>query len=300
MAPNPMWTGNLRLSLVVIPVKLYAAVSPAERVSFRMIHEASGQPIRYVKGIPTSDGFQEVPDDEIVKGYEHVKGEHVLIRQEEIDDLKLEAKHTIDMARFVDAADVDPRWFEKPYYVLPEGDVADEGYTVLRDAMVRTGKIAIGQVVMNGREHLVCIAPFGKGLVLSIIRYRDEVRDEQPYFEKVKTAADPEAVALAVQVVEGQAGSFEPDKMGCPYVGAVRELVQAKIEQREPAVEITSRRSSSTPAVVDIMAALKESVQAKGRAKLRDAVQRRAKGKEPARATPPKTPRRPSARSSLN
>lgn len=300
MAANPVWTGNLRLSLVVIPVKLYPAVSPAERLSFRMIHEASGQPIRYVKGIPTPGGFQEVPDDEIVKGYEHVKGEHVLIRQDEIDDLKLEAKHTIDLAKFVDAADVDPRWFEKPYYILPEGDVADEGYIVLRDAMVHTGKVAIGQVVMAGREHLVCIAPFGKGLMLSIIRYRDELRDEQPYFEKVKAAADPEAVKLAVQVVEGQAGNFEPEAMSCSYVAAVREMVQAKIEQREPAVEITSRRSSSAPAVVDIMAALKESVQAKGRAKIRDAVRRRAKGKELTRATPSKPQRRPSARTSLN
>ena len=300
MAPNPVWTGNLRLSLVIIPVKLYPAVSPAERVSFRMTHEASGQPIRNVKGIPTPDGFQEVPDDEIVKGYEHIKGEHVLIRQEEIDDLKLEAKHTIDLARFVDAADVDARWFEKPYYILPEGDVADEGYTVLRDALVHTGKIAIGQVVMSGREHLVCIGPFGKGLMLFIIRYRDELRDEQPYFEKIKATAEPEAVKLAVQVVEGQAGKFEPDAMSCPYVAAVREMVQAKIEQREPAVEITSGRSSSAPAVVDIMAALKESIQAKGRAKLSDAVRKRTKGTEQSRVTPAKTPHRPSARSSLN
>ena len=139
---------------------------------------------------------------------------------------------------------------------------------------------------MNGREHLVCIAPFDKGLMLSIIRYRDELRDEQPYFEKVKAAADPEALALAVEVVEGQTGRFEPDNMSCRYVGAVRELVQAKIEQRDPAIEISSTKIIFGPAVVDIMAALKETIQAKGRAKLRDAVRRRAKVKEPPGAKP--------------
>src|SRR6478752_9574348 len=117
--PPSLWSGNLRLSLVMIPVKLHSAISTEDAISFRMIHEPSGQPIRYVKGIPTENGFEEVPEEEIIKGYEHTKGHHVLIEPKELDELKLEAKHTIDMARFVDRDKIDSRYFEKPYYLLP-------------------------------------------------------------------------------------------------------------------------------------------------------------------------------------
>ena len=136
-----------------------------------MIHEPSGKPIRYVKGIQTDSGFEEVPEDEIIKGYEHTKGHHVLIKPEEIDELKLEVKHTDHMARFVSRDEIDSRYFEKPYYLLPDGDQADEGYTVLRDALAKTKKIAIGQLVMGGRQHLVGITAHDRGLALYILRY---------------------------------------------------------------------------------------------------------------------------------
>jgi DNA end-binding protein Ku len=186
--PASLWSGNLRLSLVLIPVKLHSAVSTEEAISFRMIHEPSGQPIRYVKGIETEKGFEEVPEEEIVKGYEHAKGHHVLLRPQELDELKLEAKHTIDMTRFVDEAEIDSRFWEKPYYLTPDGDEANEGYTVIREAMKETGKVAIGQLVMNGREHLVGIKPHGKGLMLVILRYADEVRPAETYFEGITAA----------------------------------------------------------------------------------------------------------------
>jgi DNA end-binding protein Ku len=126
MAPIPLWSGNLRLSLVLVPVKLFPAVTDEDRIAFRMIHRESGTPIKYQKGIETERGFKEVPEDEIVKGYEHAKGHHVLIKPKEIDELKLEAKHTIDMVRFVDREDISPVYWEKPYYLLPDGDDADE------------------------------------------------------------------------------------------------------------------------------------------------------------------------------
>ena len=141
MAPIPVWSGNLRLSLVLVPVRMFPATSNEGTIAFRMIHEPSGQPIKYLKGIETEDGFEEVPEEEIIKGYEHTKGQHVLIEPEELDELKLEAKHTIDMARFVDRDEIDSRYFEKPYYLLPDGDEADEGYTVLRDAFAKTKKV---------------------------------------------------------------------------------------------------------------------------------------------------------------
>ena len=146
--PASLWSGNPRLSLVLIPVKLHSAVSTEDAISFRMIHEPSGKPIRYVKGIPTEQGFEEVPEDEIIKGYEHAKGHHILIKPEELDELKLEAKHTIDMVRFVDEDAIDTRYLEKPYYLTPDGDDADEGYVVIRDALKQTRKVAIGQMVM--------------------------------------------------------------------------------------------------------------------------------------------------------
>ena len=117
MAPIPVWSGNLRLSLVLVPVRMFPATSSEGAIAFRMIHEPSGQPIKYLKGIETEGGFEEVPEDEIIKGYEHTKGHHVLIKPEELDELKLEAKHTIDMARFVDRDEIDSRYFEKPYYL---------------------------------------------------------------------------------------------------------------------------------------------------------------------------------------
>jgi DNA end-binding protein Ku len=149
-----------------------------------MIHEPSGKPIKYLKGIETEQGFEEVAEEEIIKGYEHAKGHHVLIEPSELDDLKLEAKHTIDMARFVDLDQIDTRHFEKPYYLLPDGDQADEGYTVLRDALARTRKAAVGQLIMHGREHLVGITAHGNGLMLVILRYPHELRDAEHYFSE--------------------------------------------------------------------------------------------------------------------
>jgi DNA end-binding protein Ku len=280
MAPIPVWSGNLRLSLVLVPVRLFPATSTEGAIAFRMIHEPSGKPIKYLKGIETERGFKEVPEEEIIKGYEHTKGHHVLIRPAELDDLKLEAKHTIDMARFVDRDVIDSRYFEKPYYLLPDGDSADEGYVVLRDALAKSKKVAIGQLIMHGREHLVGITAHKKGLVLVILRYADELRKPDPYFDKIETKADADAIKLAVDLIDQQSGKFEPQKLPNEYARAVHELVQAKVEQRAPEVAIAPE-SGEAPKVINIMDALKKSMQAKGQAKVRDAVRRRV-GKEPA------------------
>jgi DNA end-binding protein Ku len=280
MAPIPVWSGNLRLSLVLVPVRLFPATSTEGTIAFRMIHEPSGKPIKYLKGIETERGFEEVPEEEIIKGYEHAKGHHVLIKPEEIDELKLEAKHTIDMTRFVDLDEIDSRYFEKPYYLLPDGDEADEGYTVLCDALAKTNKVAIGQLIVHGREHLVGITAHKKGLVLVILRYADELRKPEPYFDKIETKADAEAVKLAVDLIEQQSGKFEPQKMPNEYAQAVHELVQVKVEQRAPEVAIAPE-SGEAPKVINIMDALKKSMQARGQGKVRDAV-RRGMGREPA------------------
>jgi DNA end-binding protein Ku len=299
MAPPSLWSGNLRLSLVLIPVRLVPAVSTEEAISFRQIHEPSGKPIKYVKGVRDGDTFTEVPDEEIVKGYEHAKGHHVLIRPEEMDELKLEAKHTIDMARFVDEAEIDSRYYEKPYYLVPDGDEADEGYTVIRNALKQTRKVAIGQLIMHGREHLVGIKALGNGLALYILRYADELRDPKSYFEGIKTEPDPKAVRLATELIERESGRFEPEKMPDQYAAAMREMIQSKVENRAPEVVVAEGKPEI--AVINIMDALKESMQAKGRAKVRDAVRRRM-GKPPVQeeAKPTAARRRPSARRTVH
>ena len=292
MPPQALWSGNLRLSLVLVPVRLYPAVTTEEKVSLWLIHKPSGKPIQYQKGVRDGDTFTEVPEDEIIKGYEHAKGHHILIKPEELDELKLEAKHTIDMARFVDRDAIDTRYFEKPYYLMPDGDSADEGYTVLRDALAKTGKVAIGQVVMQGREHLVGIMAHGKGLMLLILRYANELRDPAPYYEKITAEVSPEAVKLGTQLIESQGGRFEPKKMPDEFARAVHELVRAKVEHRAPEVVFTAidDKAKPTAKVINIMAALKESMQKQGQTKVRDAVRRRM-GKQPAAPAAPRASR---------
>jgi DNA end-binding protein Ku len=296
MAPPSLWSGNLRLSLVIIPVRLVPAVSTEEAISFRPIHEPSGTPIRQVKGVRDGDTFTEVPDEEIVKGFEYAKGQHVLIDPKEIDDLKLEAKHTIDMRQFVDEDEIDSRYWEKPYYLVPDGDEADEGYAIMQRALAETGKVAVGQLIMHGRAHLVGIKALKGGLMLSILRYADELRDPKPYFEGINFEPKSEAVGLAKELIEAESGKFEPEKIPDKYAETLREFLQAKVEERAPQIEVATE-GKAKPEVVNIMAALKESMQAKGRAKVRDAVRRRiGKPSEEEKPRPQTSRPRPSPR----
>ena len=295
MAPPALWSGNIRLSLVVIPVRLVPAVSTEEGISFRQIHEPSGEPIRLVKGIETDKGFKEVPEDEIVKGYEYAKGHHVLIDPKEIDDLKLEAKHTIDMRQFVDEDEIDSRYWEKPYYLVPDGDEADEGYAIMARALAETGKLAIGQLIRQGHEYLVAIKALKGGLMLCILRYPYELREPKTYFENINTKPELEAVGLAKKLIESESGPFEPEKIPDKYAETLRELLQAKVEQRAPQIEVATE--GKAPQVINIMDALKKSMQAKGRAKVQDAVRKRMGKPSAEQKTAPRASRpRPSPR----
>jgi DNA end-binding protein Ku len=271
MAPPSLWSGNLRLSLVLIPVRLIPAISTEEAISFRQIHEPHAH--KAGQGRTGSDTFTEVPDEEIVKGYEYVKGQQPLIDPKEIDDLKLEAKHTVDIRQFVEEEEIDTRYWEKPYYLVPDGDEADEGYAIMQRALAETGKVAIGQLIMGGRAHLVGIRALGNGLMLSILRYADELRDFTPYFEGINFEPKSEAVGLAKELIEAESGRFEPEKIPDKYGETLRELLQAKVEERAPQIEV--RTEGKGPQVINIMDALKESMQAKGRARVRDVVRRR-------------------------
>ena len=245
------------------------------------------------------DTFTEVPEEEIIKGYEQAKGHHVLIYPSEIDDLKLEAKHTIDMVRFVDEAEIDSRYYEKPYYLCRMGRGRRRLY-VIRDALKQTRKVAVGQLIMHGREHLVGVKALGRGLALYILRYAESYASRPPILKASRPEPDPQAVKLAAELIERESGRFEPEKMADPYAEAIRELIQAKIENRAPEVVVATEGKPET-AVVNIMAALKKSMEAKGRTKVRDAVRKRM-GKRPERKPdrPPRGPDRARAARRIN
>ncbi|MGB3020694.1 MAG: Ku protein [Methyloceanibacter sp.] len=260
MAPRAFWTGNIRLSLVTIPVRLYPATSSERRIEFHQIHEPTGKRIRYQKVAP---GVGPVENEEITKGFEYEKGKYVLLDQKEIDELKLESKQTIELVRFVDPEAIDPRYFERPYYLLPDGDAGEEGYVIIQEALRKAGKIGVGQLVLRGQSNIVALKPCGRGLLLEILRQADEVKSADAFFEEVpEMKIDKEALDLAIELIGRKAGAFEPEKFKDEYTEAVWELINAKIEHRAPTL-VTGE--TGTAKVINIMDALKKSVKQQGK-----------------------------------
>lgn len=289
MAPRAFWTGNLRLSLVTIPVRLFPATSSERRIEFHQIHEPTGKRIRYQKVAP---GVGPVENEEIVKGFEYEKGKYVLLDQKEIDELKLESKQTIELVRFVDADAIDPRYFERPYYLLPEGDAGEEGYVIIQKALEQAGKVGVGQLILRGQSNIVALKPCGRGLVLEILRHADELKSADTFFKDVpEMKVDKEALELAKELIDRKSGAFEPEKFKDEYAEAVWELINAKIEHRAPAV-VTGE--PGTAKVINIMDALKKSVKqqkkspppSKVQPGKRAAASRSGAGKKTARSTP--------------
>ncbi|MGH6866306.1 MAG: Ku protein [Methyloceanibacter sp.] len=281
MAPRAFWTGHLRLSLVNIPVRLYPATSSERRIEFHQIHEPSGKRIRYQKVAP---GVGAVDNEEITKGYEYEKGKYVLIDPKEIDELKLESKQTIELVRFVDEDAIDTRYFETPYYLMPDGDMADEGYVIVQKALKETKKVGVGQFILRGHGNIVAIKPHGKGLLLAVLRHANEIRSDAIFKEVPEVKVDKEALDLAKELVERKAGKFEPEQFKDEYNEAVWELIQAKLENRKP--DIVAEEPGGAK-VINIMDALKKSVQqGKGATKTtgkKTAASSRASAKKPAR-----------------
>ncbi len=262
MAPRAFWTGHLRLSLVNIPVRLYPATTAEKAIAFHQIHEPSGKRIRYQKIAP---GIGPVENEEITKGYEYEKGKYVLIDPKEVDELKLQSKQTIELVRFVDEGAIDPRYFQTPYYLMPDGDMADEGYVLLQRALKETKKVGVGQFILRGHGNIVAIKPFEKGLLLEVLRHANEIRAADTLFKEIpEVKVDKEALDLAKELVTRKAGKFEPAQFKDEYQEAVWELIQAKLEDRAPDI-VTEEPGGAK--VINIMDALKKSVrQGKGSA----------------------------------
>lgn len=291
MAPRAFWTGHLRLSLVNIPVKLYPATTSERAIAFHQIHQPSGKRIRYQKVAP---GVGPVENEEITKGYEYEKGKYILIDQKEIDDLKLESKQTIELVRFVDEDAIDVRYFETPYYLLPDGDMADEGYVIVQKALKDAGKVGVGQFILRGRGNIVAIKPFGKGLMLEVLRHANELRAAEPLFKEIaEVKVDKEALDLAKELIKRKTGKFEPEQFKDEYSEAVWELINAKLEDRAP--EIVTEMPG-TAKVINIMDALKKSVQqGKGGAAGKTGAKRGASARSSAKKAAKGAPKRKSA-----
>jgi DNA end-binding protein Ku len=284
MAARAYWQGQIRLALVSIPVEIYSATKSGAQVSFKQIHEPSGKPIHYDKVVT---GVGPVDTDEIMKGFEYEKGSYVLLEQDEIDAVKLESKKTLELTQFVDASEIDVLYYEKPYFVVPADDLAEEAFIVLREALRRTKKVGLGQLAMRGREYVVSLKPCGRGMVLETLRYADEVHQAQGYFRDIPDdKPDPDLMDLAEALIEKKSAAFHPQDFHDRYVDALRDLIERKRKSKGGKIieEKDDGASAKGSNVVDLMAALKKSMGASG-AKTED---KPAAKKTPAKRAPAK------------
>ncbi|MCB1461169.1 MAG: Ku protein [Nitratireductor sp.] len=262
MAARPVWKGQIRLSLVSIPVELYSATKSSARISFRQIHEPSGKPVRYQKTVP---GIGPVDTDDIVKGYEYEKDKYLLIDPEDVDEIKLETKKTLELVQFVDACEIPPIYFNKPYYLVPTDDLAEDAYRVVRDALRASKMTGLGQMTMRGKEYLVAVRPCGDGLLLETLHYDDEIREAEPLFSDIEdTKADEELLDVATSLIERKTSKFKPDVFKDNYTEALRDLIARKTKSRSTKrveTEGSSERSGGGDNVIDLMAALKKSLE---------------------------------------
>jgi DNA end-binding protein Ku len=254
------WKGFLRLSLVSIPVEIFNAVEPAAAISLNQIHKPSGKRVNYTK---TVKGIGPIENADIVKGYEIDKDVYVTLEPHEIEALKVESKKTLDLQQFIDASEIDPRYFEKPYYIVPADAHAAEGYLVIRDALRGMKKLGVGQITMSGREHIVAVGPVETGLVMEVLRYQEELRPAKPYFSDLPSLKlDEEMVGLARELISRKAAPFEPGRFHDSYAEAMRQLIEEKAKGKR----IVARPSTAAPEgkVVDLLEALRKSLKSGG------------------------------------
>ncbi|WP_420393304.1 Ku protein [Acuticoccus sp.] len=256
MAPRAYWKGHIRLALVSFPVRLYAAVTSTERIALHRIHKETHERVRMQNVVPDEGPVER---DEIVMGYEYERDKYLPVSEDELDALQVESKHTIDLSRFVDLAQIDPIYFDKPYFVAPDGDIATEAFVTIRDALRAAKKVALGQIVLSKRERIVAIQPCGKGLLLETLRFADEVRETDAYFDDIgDVSVSSDQVDMAEALIKARAGDFAPETFVDHYQAELRALIQKKLKGKPPA---PSRTGDSRPSnVINLMDALKASL----------------------------------------
>lgn len=273
MAPRAYWKGYLKLSLVSCPISLFPATSGREKISFHQLNRDTGNRIRYRK-VDAETG-KDVEASDIIKGYEVSKGDYITLEPEELEAIALESKRTIEIDEFVPKGEIDDLYLADPYYVVPDGEVGQQAFAVIREAIRTEGMVAIGKVVFTSREHIIALEPRGKGMMGVTLRYPYEVRKPDEYFEGIEDEKIPkDMLELATHIVETKRGKFEPDKFEDEYEDALKELLRKK--QKGEKIEAPKEREPSN--VINLMDALRNSVKAEGgRAPARSAKKGRKK-----------------------
>ncbi len=259
LARRPLWQGSLRLSLVSCPIALYSATSRRNDISFHLLNPKTNNRIRM---IPTDPDAGPVERADLVKGYEISKNHYVKVTPEELNAVKLETTHTLDIERFVDAATIDRLYWNDPFYILPSDDSGMDAYMVIRDAMAEAGRIALGRVVMHSRERLMAVEARGKGLVAWSLRMADEVIESDTAFDDLPAKkGDRKMIEIAEKIIEQKEASFEPSGFEDRYEKALRDLIRRK----EKGEKIVTAEPVEESNVIDLMAALKQSLKGKGK-----------------------------------
>lgn len=270
MAVRPYWKGYLKLSLVTCPVTLTPATSEGNRVKFHTLNRKTGDRI-YTRYVDAETG-KTVDDDHQVKAYQKGEDDYVVLEDDELDAVKLESVRTIDIDEFVEEDAVEWVYFDSPYFVVPSDDVGEEAFTVIREAMADRGVVGISRLVLGNRERAVMLQPFDKGILLWTLRYGDEVRDEDEYFEKVDEAApDKKMLAMVEKIIEERTAPWSDDMVKDPVQAKLKQIIKAKQSPRKKAAskkaDDDEEETKAPSNVIDLMAALKNSLENKPGAK---------------------------------
>jgi len=258
LSARPIWQGQLRLSLVSCPVALYGATSRSADISFHLLNPKTNNRIRM---IPTDPDTGPVERADLVKGYEITKNHYVVLSADELDAVKLETTHTIEIERFVDVKEIDRLYWNDPYYLIPNEKTGVEAYTVIREALMEAGRIALGRVVMHTRERLVALEPRDKGILVYTLRMADEVVPPKEAFADIPAAKpDKRMIEIARKIIEQQEGAFEPEKFHDRYETALRDLIRRK----EKGEKLVTAEPVEDDNVIDLMEALRKSLKHKG------------------------------------
>jgi len=271
MAPRPNWKGFLKLSLVSCAVALYPATSTSQRIRFNIINRKTGNRIR--NDIVDAETGRPVEPEDRVKGYQVEKGQYVLVEEDELDNVALESTHTIDIEQFVPMAEVDRIYFDQSYYIVPQDEVAEEAFAVIREAMRKEDLAGVARVVLYRREHVVLLRPRGKGLLATALHYKNEVHAERDYFDEIPNVKVPaDMLKLAIHILDTKKGHFDPAKFEDRYENALTALIKAKRAGKAPPVLSEPRPSN----VINLMDALRRSAKAdRRRPAAKSATQRR-------------------------
>jgi DNA end-binding protein Ku len=280
VAPRAYWKGYLKLSLVSCPVALYPASSEREKISFHQINKKTGNRIKYRK-VDAETG-DEVESSDIVKGYQVGKGEYIEIEPEELEAIAIESKRTIEIDQFVPKKEIDELYLDSPYYIVPDGEVGQQAFAVIREAIRKEGMVALARVVFTSREHVIALEPRGKGLLGVTLRYPYEVRKEDEYFDDIEDEKiTKDMMDLAAHIVETKSGHFKPEEFEDHYEDSLKELLRKK----QSGQKIEAPRQREPAKVISLMDALRRSVTAERGGGARGKSERRRTPKKAGRSS---------------